>query len=271
MSLVRIALRHAAVKALVSNTLAGENVLDSEIGAVDETAEGLSVRTKNRFIAVYTEEAEDQPSDQRDFYNNGLVKVSIEFGVTDAMAETEDDPENPGSSIRSVIPGIPFTSRAPEMYLDILGRQIRDNLATGSSSAAGIFRRLFSKVASVTCERAASANQHEKAAAQKLTFTVAAIDDPQFVSDVPEGSPLYDFFALLDAGDDDDQRLASLMRAQIPANADDKEAIRKRIGLTFQELQQLGFDYVPDADENSTIQLVEIATGGVAPVEVNNA
>ncbi|WP_282046308.1 hypothetical protein [Roseibium album] len=268
MSLVRIALRHAAVMALKDNTLAEDNVLDSEIGVLAETSDGLTVQTKERFIAVYTEEAEDKPDAQRNFHTNGLVKVAIEFGVTDAMVKEEDDPDNPGQKIRSIIPGFPYTHRGPEMYLDILGRQIRGNLESSGNEAAAIFRRLFHKIVSVTCERAGSARQDEKVAAQKLTFTIDAIDDPQFSSDVLEDSPLFDFFAMLDAGEDDDQRLANLMRAQIPADVGDFETIRRRNGLTLQELQQLGFAYVPEADEDSTIQLVEIETGGVAPVEV---
>ena len=118
MSLVRIALRHAAVMALKGNTLAENNVLDSEIGVLDETSSGIEIRAKSRFIAVYTEEAEDKPGEQRNFHTNGLVKVSIEFGVTDSMVTTEEDPKEPGKEIRSVISGIPFTSRGPEMYLD---------------------------------------------------------------------------------------------------------------------------------------------------------
>ncbi|MDN3719431.1 hypothetical protein QW131_09985 [Roseibium salinum] len=114
MSLIRIALRQAAVLALRNRTLAEDNVLDSEIGVLAEDSTGLRVNHKQRFIAVYTDEAEGKPDEQRLFHENGLVNLCIEFGVTTAMVERVEDPDNPGRFMQTVIPGIPFTNRMPE-------------------------------------------------------------------------------------------------------------------------------------------------------------
>lgn len=269
MSLVRIALRQCAVKALQGMTLAGSNVLDSKIGVLGEDDNGVLVSEKNRFIAVYTEEGVATPDSQRVFHENGRVHLSIEFGVTSSMVVVEPDPNDPEQKIQAVIPGIPFTDRLPEIYLDILGRQIRDQFSGGQSDAAKILKSLIIRVDRITCERAGSERDGEKVAAMKLTFVVQAIDDPQRQEDAGEGTPLHAFFALLDVGDDDDQRLANLMRAQIPVGADSSEdEARARIGLTLSELQALGFSYFEGADDDTTVDTVTLNVAGVSPVEV---
>lgn len=55
MSLIRIAARMAAVRALRGRTLVGDNVLDSQIGALDVGADGeLRTEEDKPFISVYT-------------------------------------------------------------------------------------------------------------------------------------------------------------------------------------------------------------------------
>lgn len=271
MSLVRIALRMATVLALRGRTLAEDNVLDSEIGVLTEDDAGLKVKIKKgRFIAVYTDEAEAKPQEQRLFHDNGLVNLCLEYGVTDTMIEEVDDPDDPGKRIRQVIPGIPHADRIHEFYLDLLGRQIRTNLSDSQSAAAEVLRRLLMRVVNIKIERAGSQREAERVAAQKMTITVEALQDPQFLSDVPEGAPFWNFLALLDAGTVDDQKLADILRDQLPAAPEDIEASRERIGLTLDELSSLGLGYVPDADEEGEISTVTVEVTGVEPVEVTS-
>ncbi|MEP3049420.1 MAG: hypothetical protein ABJL55_16350 [Roseibium sp.] len=271
MSLVRIALRMTAVLALKDQTLANDNVLDSEIGVLSEGAEGLSLHKKHkskRFIAVYTDEAESTPDELRGFHDNGEVNLSIEFGVTDSMVIEEDDPDDSEKRIRSVIPGIPFTNRMPELYLDLLSKQIRNVLSGGDNAAAEVFRSLVNKVLKIKVERAGSAREGERIAAQKLTLTLDVLDDPQFSEDVEADLPMGRFFELLENGTSDDQKLAALMRAQLPSAPEGLEETQTRIGLILSEMQALGFKYIEYADETSTAQSVTIEVDGAAPVEV---
>ena len=76
------------------------------------------------------------------------------------------------------------------------------------------------------------------------------------------------FLALLAAGDADDQKLGALILDQIPASPEDLEEARERIGLTLTELGSLGFEYLPDANEDSEITNVTIDVAGGQPVEV---
>lgn len=261
----------ATVLALKDRTLAEANVLDSEIGVLTEDAEGLNVnlRQKGRFIAVYTDEAEAKPDEQRMFHDNGLVNLCVEYGVTDTMIDEVDDPDEPGKKIKAIIPGIPHADRMHEFYLDLLGRQIRTNLSGGENEAAEVLRGLIGRVIKITCERAGSDRKGERVAAQKLTFTVDAMRDPQFLEDVPADGPMGRFLALLDAGTVDDRKLADLMRAQIPATPADIENARARIGLTLAELTALGFGYVPNADEESEFASVTVEVTGAEDIEVS--
>jgi len=272
MSLVRIALRMATVMALKGRTLSQDNVLDSEIGVLSEDDQGLNInlRRKGRFIAVYTDDAEARPDEQRVFHDNGLVNLCIEYGVTDTMVEEVDDPDHPGRKMKVILPGIPHADRMHEFYLDLLGRQIRSVLSDGQNEAAEVLRMLILRVVKVTCERAGSDRKNERVAAQKLTFTVEALQDPQFSADVPQAGPMGRFLALLEAGDPDDRKLAALMRAEIPDTPDDVDANRARLGLTWAELLELGLGYIPDADIDSAWTTTTVEINGADPVEVSN-
>ncbi|WP_298981558.1 hypothetical protein [uncultured Roseibium sp.] len=273
MSLVRIALRMMTVAALKGRTLAGENVLDSEIGVISEDNEGLRVNkhSKDRFISVYTDDAEAKPDEMRPFHANGAINLCIEYCITDAMIDYVDDPDNPGEKIEQIIDGIPHADRIHEFYLDLLGRQIRTALADGANEAAEILRHFVLKVVKITCERAGSERKGERVAAQKLTYTVEVLCDPAYVADIPDGSPLSRFFAFLAASDVDDQKLATLMRDQIPATPDDIEAARMRTGATHDEFAKLGLGFLPDADDTSAIDTVTVELDGSNPIEVSNA
>lgn len=270
MSLLRIALRMTAVKALFGNTMAGENVLDSEIGILGEDDDGLNIVSKKPFIAVYTDEAEVSPDPQRMFHGNGSVILAIEYGYTSQMSEIRIDPGT-GEEYEAILPDaytIPVTARMPEIYLDVLGRQIRDALATGTSEAAKIFRSLFLSVSSGKCERAASDRNGERVAAHRMTFILTALPDPQVEGDVPANAPMARFFELLDAGDAVDQNLATLFRDLIPATPDDLEHSRLRVGQTLEELRALGLGPISGADDTSEFETVDITIEGSQDTEV---
>ena len=75
MSLTMMALRIAAVQALkAGGTLVGDNVLDSQISAIDQTADGQLRSDQQRpFIAVYTDAAKSQDLGQTGLRSNGRV------------------------------------------------------------------------------------------------------------------------------------------------------------------------------------------------------
>ena len=120
--LSRIALRLAAVQALRSKTLAGGNVLDSHIGAldIDENA-NLSTDQHRPFVAVYVEGAKvEGPMELRDLRKSGTTDFIVEVGISEKM--TAKNPETDEITVIGL--GIPVTDDAMELYLDLLGRQV---------------------------------------------------------------------------------------------------------------------------------------------------
>ena len=91
MSITMMALRICAVQALKSaGTLVGENVLDSQIAALDMTADGqLKTGQDAPFIAVYSDAAKAADMGHSGLRANGAVTLTFNFGVTVAMAETD--------------------------------------------------------------------------------------------------------------------------------------------------------------------------------------
>src|SRR3546814_204254 len=94
MSLSRIALRIAAVEALRGKTLVGENVLDSQIAALDVSETGVvSTDEKKPFVAIYTDTSTTEGSsvELRNLRQNGAIELILESGINARMTET--DPE----------------------------------------------------------------------------------------------------------------------------------------------------------------------------------
>lgn len=247
MSLCRIALRRACVLALKGHTLAGDNVLDSEIGAVDVDESGnLAVINRGKFIAIYTDRAEAMSPDGRMLYENGSTLLRIEFGITEKMTIEEEDPDNPGKMIRSVVAGIPFTSSAAEDYLDLLGRQVMSALSHPDREAANIFRGLFYSIVKIDRQRE-SDDKGQRVAAQQIALTGELLPDPITLEDAPANGPFARLLALLNAGTGDDRRMAAMMLAELQP---DGEAWRKQqewLGLTQDELLAVGLG--PSADD----------------------
>lgn len=235
MSLTRIAVRMALVEALKGQTLVGDNVRDSVIGALEVRGDGaLRSDEEKPFIAVYTDAAKvENDIELRSLKENGLTEIVLEWGVTTAMLVTDDD------SGETTIVGLPATDDALEFNLDLVGRQIRDVLTDPDNAWAEIYRGLCFRYFKVERARAANAENGIRVAGQQLKLTAALADDPVPGEDVPE--VFSQFFALLD-GSGDPHLLAksTLMQAQLSGSAEDWAVLQRRLGMTADELKALG-------------------------------
>lgn len=233
MSLIRIALRIALVEALRGRTLVGDNVLDSQIGALDVAADGsLRSDQQKAWIAVYTDAASSRDSvsdiSLRALAPNAATQILIETGVT--AAQLVIDPETEQSVI---YPGIPDTDAAFELHSDIVMRQVSDVLADPDNAWAEIARRFILCFRSVERLRVSGDQHGTRLAAQQMRITADVVADPVRGAVLKDGSPLKAFFghaeatlrvpnpAFPDTSDDEtivDPVVAStlaLMRAQI--------------------------------------------------------
>lgn len=232
MSLIRIAARIAAVEALKGKTLAGTNVLDSEIGAIDIAADGsASTDEKNAFIAVYTDTANSPGDPLRALVANGTTDFLFEAGVTAAM--TERDPETGAATI---VPGVPATDRAFEFFLDMIIRQIGDALTDPGNEWAEVFRKLITKFVSTKRSRTSSDTGGVRMAAQQLLIQADLITDPVRGATLAPTHGLVRFFEKAETlADPVIDAQVTLMKAQMVGELGEFDLMRSRYGRTLAE------------------------------------
>ena len=251
MSLVRIALRIAAVEAIRGRTLVGDNVLDSEIGAIDIAADG-SIRTEKEkpFISVYTEDGASKldGNDLRSLFDNGTCELVFELGITAAMSVTDPDT---GES--SVVPGVPVTDRSFEYFLDMTARQILDALSCPDNPWGEICRGLTCRFSKIERIRAGNADGGMRFAAHRIKIICELMEDPVRGEPLEEETPFFDFLKALDASADPQHQIyAQAMRAEIDGSDAPWENAQRRLGMTAAELLALGRGPIPQDTERET-------------------
>lgn len=257
----RIALRVAAVEALKGKTLVGDNVLDSQIGAIDVGADG-SIRTDQQkpFISIYVDGGkveERQPI--RALHMNGMSELAIEIGISAAMTETDEE-----TGVSTVVGiGIPATDPALEFFLDVVGRQVVNALTDPKGEWAEIWRRLSSNMIKIERKRASDLASGTRIAAHQLVLTLDLLPDPVFGEPVAPTSVWASLFAKMESAD---HPFLPAMQSLIGSSDDvlDHEAIRRRQGMTLNELRAL-FDIAPLPAEGTEpdIQSVTVERHGV--------
>lgn len=255
MSLVRIAARMACVEALKHRTLVGDRVLDSQIGALFVTADGLDTDEKRPFIAVYCEGSRMTGDSIRGLVVNGETEFLIESGIL--MSHLERDAETDQAV---VLEGIPATDDAFEFHLDIVMRQVGDALTDPDNQWAEIFRSL-STVWSVS-ERVRTAGdvRGTRLAAHQLKIVASLIADPVKGTSLKPEHPVERFFAKALATED--PKLCAqveVMQAQIVGDQAAMQLALRRYGATALEAAALliGVGTEPASSDGLTI-----TTGG---------
>lgn len=231
----RIALRIATVGALRGKTLVGDNVLDSQIGALDVAGDG-SIRTdqEKQFISVYTDGGKVESGiEYRGLHRSGATELTIETGVTASMAVT--DPETGASE---VIPGLPATDPAFEFYLDVVGRQIVNALTDPDDEWAELWRGLSSGIVAIERKRTSDAASGTRIAAHQIVVTLELLPDPVFGEPVAATSIWARFFAKLQAVD---HKMLPAMLMLIGGQGGTAEfgEERCRFGMTLDEVRAL--------------------------------
>lgn len=275
MSLNRIAARIAAVQALRGRTLVGDNVLDSQIGALDVAADG-SLRTDEErpFISIYTDAAKIDGDEAalRAFVVNGETEFVFEAGVTAAHVETDD------TGVSTIYPGIPGTDAAFEVHLDLTMRQIGDALSDPENEWAEIFRKFISHFVKVERARTSGAENGVRLAAQQLRVTAVLRPDPVRGVELKPAHPLAMFFAKAatvtvpnPAHDPDDENSpatipdpvvaaqVALMQAQLSGAEYEWQSMMRRYGLTRTEADNLLLTTPEGAEPDITVVSVDAA------------
>lgn len=254
MSLTRIAARIAAVQALKGRTLVGDNVLDSQIGALEADADGSLRTDEDRpFISVYTDAAKSEGATLRSWADNGATEFLFEMGVTAAHTEFNEDTGE--TTLLGV--GIPGTDSAFEFLLDVVARQVGDALTDPENEWAEIFRSLFWDIDRIERARTSGDGGGVKLAAQEVRLTVNLFADPVKGETLKPASPMARFFAKAATLDDPVVTAqVALMQAQIAGTPFEWQTIQRRYGLIKDEMDALLLSTPEGAEPD--IELVEI-------------
>lgn len=236
----RIALRMAAIEALKGNTLVDDNVLDSQIGALDVNADGdLRTDQEKPFISVYVESAKlEDKTDLRALHRSGPTELVIEIGITAAM--TEVDPETGAAKVIGL--GIPATDPAFEFFLDCVGRQVVNALTDPNNEWAEVWRSLSSGTFKIERRRTSDASHGIRIAAHQMVITVGLLPDPVKGEPVAETSAWMKFFDKCAESSDPvliKKREAMMDLLGDPDNTLNSEAQRQRFGMTLDEVRAL--------------------------------
>lgn len=234
MSIMRIALRMAAVQALRGRTLVGANVLDSEIGALRVDADGTMRTAEDApFIAVYTDAASSKDAESiRSFLQNGATQILFVTGITAAMTHT--DPETDETKLIGI--GTPATDQALEFHLDLVARQIVDCLTDPDNPWSQIVLALCPRFISIERGVTSSADQGIRLAGHQIKLTTELMADPARGEVLKPTSTLAQFFALAEGvADAVFQSHIAILKAQISADDYSWHGLLRRSGLTRQE------------------------------------
>ncbi len=230
--LARIALRIAAIEALKGRTWVGDNVLDSEISALDADADGnLTTDQRRPFVMVYTTDGVDGRGGDRALHRSGLTKFVIEIAVAATMTVRNE------AGDKEVVAGIPGTDATFEFYLDAVGRQVANALTDPNDAWAEIWRSLSGTIAKVERKRTADATG-TRIAAHQIVTSLDLLPDPVFGEPVAPSSVWARLLAKMEA--ENHPYLAALR--ELIGDADGglmHEAQRRRFGMTLDEARAL--------------------------------
>ena len=246
----RIAFRMAAVEALKGATSVGDNVLDSEIGALDVGADNaLRTDQEKPFISVYVEGAKLESGAEvlRALHKSGPTELIIEIGITSAMTSVDDDT----GEAEVIGLQIPATDPAFEFFLDCTGREVVNVLTDPRNAWSEIWRGLSTGVVKVERKRTSDATNGVRIAAHQLIVTVDLLPDPVYGEPVAATSIWKKFFDKL-ASDTDPvtvkKRAAMLALLGDPSETLNSEAQRRRFGMTLEEVRALFDIAVPPGE-----------------------
>lgn len=270
MSLVRAALRIAAVQALMGRTAVGDNVLDSEMGSFEVDADGnLRTEEDRPFISIYTDAASTEVSGNnlRDMMANGATDILFEAGITAAMTET--DPETDESVIIGI--GTPATDAGFEFQLDLALRQVSDVLTDPENEWAEIFRGFIQMVRKVERARTSSTSTGIRVAGHQMKLNVLLLADPVRGVPLNPTSTMARFLAKAKTIEPNTVENASALQhaeyieAQIAGQTFEWQTAMRRFGYTRDEAEALLL--VPPQGAEADIKVVEIDT---KPAEIRN-
>ncbi|WP_420415122.1 hypothetical protein [Roseibium sp.] len=251
MSLVRIALRIAATKALMDKTFVGDRVYNSRIDAIRSDAKGgLEMAEKKPFVTIYTDSGTNEPEDGADHFSNGMVELNFEMGIAEQLQIMNEDT---GETF-AVVGEYQFiaTDGVMDDQLDLLASQVWRALNDADDVWANIYRSLLMSVSSVRRSRIATGQGDSRKAAHQISVLAEAVEDPISGEELPDDAPFARFLIELAKGDADEVLKATLLGEEIAGTAPDWKNVQTRLGLTQSDLMAIGLGPIRDDEDRAT-------------------
>ncbi len=206
MSLSRLAVRIAAVRALRGATLAEGRVYDSAITPLDQT-----VREAPEPFLIVTTDTHERDITGRDLAHGAdSLELVIEAAIASRVVATAPD----GAEVVTV--EIPNTDAGLEMTLDLIEGQIARAMMDARAGWGLVLSRLILSFSRRLSRRGASAEDGIRYAARQIVLTCNPVADPVPGLPVPEGGAWAAFLAAAEA-DPGLAPVVPLLRAQIEA------------------------------------------------------
>ncbi|UYO50331.1 hypothetical protein KQX64_07085 [Rhodopseudomonas palustris] len=193
MSLINLAVRLSAVKALKGATLAGSRVFDSQIDALDDRI----TKDKAPAIVVYIDEDEGSPVGCDLVNADRSLSLVIEISVASKIIVGD---------VTEVV--IPYTDPGLEASLNIIGWQVMRSLQASDSEWAKLWRLFVTQILGFSSYRGASAEKGVRWAARQIVLKCETLSEPAYGLAPAAGEAWGQFLAALSA--DADPGLASL-------------------------------------------------------------
>lgn len=251
MSLSRMILRLATVRALTGETMAGDAVFDSIVDPDDQRVS----RSQRPVIVVYTDDHESQPEGRaHQVGGESACDLVIEIAIAGTVQVPSDDGE---TSTNVVAPA--ETDAAREYLLDLLERQISVALTAGTGPWADLWRAFVVKVPSRTSRRGVF--EVARLAARQVTMTCDILLDPPAVGYSPTAAWAQAIATF--EGDPEVAPLAPVIRAAIAGrDGSIAAAAAADLGVSRETIAAMGVGPLTgdDADE-ATLETIETPAG----------
>lgn len=251
----RIALRIAVQEALRGRTLAGENVLDSQIAALDLDADGSLRTDQDRpFLSVYTDSGTVGAGNGLGMlFGEPSIELVIEAGISAAMVEIDE--ATGATTIIGV--GLPPTDAGMELSLDVMMRQVADALTDPANDWAELVRSLLTDISGIERSRVGQVANGTRLAAHELRIRAGMVQDPVQGANLA-GTTFETFLAALGASEAPHLlAVKANIEAAIGGLGADWEAVQRELGLSNGQSHALGLRPLA-TDEGVTPELEQV-------------
>ncbi|MFO1150999.1 MAG: hypothetical protein U1E62_21705 [Alsobacter sp.] len=230
MSLARLALRLATIRALRGATFAEDRVFDSAILGIDFVEE----HERMPVLVVTTDDDEGDVEGIDLAAADRKVDLVIEMAVG-TFVKVDDN-------VRMTIP---HTDEGLELSLDLMGRDVLRALQAGDSEWSLLWRAFALRIDTVTARRGSDSKDGLRFAARQLVITVQPLAEPPFGQGVAAG-PWATFLTALRL-DPQFLTIADLVEASIAGTPlPDWRQAEAALGLTRQGVAGIGLAPVYD-------------------------